>query len=155
MFQAADHRLYFTPSTEIVASQADILRTSILQGLDDWEGWDSFVLNLEYVHKVDSIGINLIVGLFKEVQNRNASFMIINCNSSIMKVLKLFRLNKKFDIGMNSDYYEEQMRKSQIITPEMREAMNNTPDIPDDEVPETKAPKRNHTPPPRTRKYKH
>jgi anti-anti-sigma factor len=82
----------------IVASVAPQMRTDILEYLEKNQDWQDFHLNLSSVEKVDSIGINLIVGLYKKADSSSKSFEVEGCQPAVLKVLQLFRLQNHFKI---------------------------------------------------------
>jgi anti-anti-sigma factor len=85
-------------STNILASIAPELRDKIVSFIETNPDWKNFELDLENVEKIDSIGVNLIVGLYKTIQIAEKEFKVINCQDSVFKVLKLFRLQNHFSI---------------------------------------------------------
>ena len=56
------------------------------------------ILDLTAAEVVDSLGITLILGLFKTCQQRKITFRVENANPDLMRVFKLFSLPKLFPI---------------------------------------------------------
>ena len=56
------------------------------------------VLDLSASEVVDSLGITLILGLFKTCQQRKISFRVEGASPDLMRVFKLFSLPKLFPI---------------------------------------------------------
>jgi anti-sigma B factor antagonist len=56
------------------------------------------VLDLTAAEVVDSLGITLILGLFKTCQQRKIAFRVEGANSDLMRVFKLFSLPRLFPI---------------------------------------------------------
>ena len=56
------------------------------------------VLDLSEAEVVDSLGITLILGLFKTCQQRKIPFRVEGANPDLMRVFKLFSLPKLFPI---------------------------------------------------------
>lgn len=56
------------------------------------------VLDLAEAEVVDSLGITLILGLFKTCQQRGITFRVEGANPDLMRVFKLFSLPKLFPI---------------------------------------------------------
>lgn len=56
------------------------------------------VLDLAGAEVVDSLGITLILGLFKTCQQRKIAFRVEGANPDLMRVFKLFSLPKLFPI---------------------------------------------------------
>ncbi len=85
------------PQVDITASNVPELRNKMIEHLDK-EVWEELVLDCSKVNTLDSIGVNLIVGLFKKSSSKEKKFKINGCNESLRKVLKLFRLDDKFNV---------------------------------------------------------
>ena len=56
------------------------------------------ILDLTESDVVDSLGITLILGLFKTCQQRHIPFRVVGANPDLMRVFKLFSLPKLFPI---------------------------------------------------------
>ena len=56
------------------------------------------VLDLSSAEVVDSLGITLILGLFKTCQQRRIAFRVEGASADLMRVFKLFSLPKLFPI---------------------------------------------------------
>lgn len=83
---------------DIVASAIGEMRESLNFKLTTEQNWENMVLDMEKVEKIDSLGINLIVWLFRMTKSGDKSFKIVGCNEQIMKVFLLFRLQEQFPI---------------------------------------------------------
>ena len=57
------------------------------------------VINMENVNEIDSLGINLIVGLYKQSSKSNKEFSVINTSKPIVNLFKLFKLSSYFDVS--------------------------------------------------------
>lgn len=55
-------------------------------------------LNLEGVEEIDSLGINLVVGLYKQISSSNKKFLVTNTSRSIKNLFNLFKLNAYFEV---------------------------------------------------------
>lgn len=97
-FHKKDKQLVCKPSTGIIASNVIEIRNLLLVELDSNTDWEELVFDCEFVETIDSIGVNLIVGLFKKTLEDQKKFRITQCNEPLMKVLKLFRLNEQFSV---------------------------------------------------------
>lgn len=92
------------PAKDIVASNVPKMRDTLINQLDSNLSWNSLTLDCNDVEKLDSIGINLIVGLLKKTRGLNKKFKVIGCAEAILKVLRLFRLEEQFTIeGKNAN----------------------------------------------------
>lgn len=99
-------RLICRPEVDVVASTVSELRKRLIEHLDA-NDWGELIFDCHQVSSMDSVGVNLIVGLYKKAGGADRQFCMINCNEPILKVLKLFRLDEKFTIeasalGINS-----------------------------------------------------
>ena len=59
---------------------------------------ESVVLDLSSVGQVDSLGITLVLGLFKSCQKTGAAFSVEGVRPDILRVFKLFNLNRFFSV---------------------------------------------------------
>ena len=60
--------------------------------------YKSVILDLSTVELVDSIGISLVVGLFKSCQSKNMEFSVEGANENLLRVFALFKLPQFFPI---------------------------------------------------------
>lgn len=88
--------LRLTPKNDLVASSVDDQRASMMKALES--AGDTVVLDLSTVDIIDSLGITLVLGLFKSCQKSGAAFSIEAVKPDIMRVFKLFNLTKFFPI---------------------------------------------------------
>ena len=90
--------LICVPETNVVASNVPEMRDYILENWPEESSWENFVFDCKNVETLDSMGINLLVGILKKTKGENKKIKIINCNPSIVKVLHLFRLDQLFGL---------------------------------------------------------
>jgi anti-anti-sigma factor len=95
--QATDGALRLYPNGDLVASTVRILRKDILKAVEEAQA--SVVLVLSATKQIDSLGITLVLGLFKSCQNKKLGFSVEGVNPDLMRVFKLFNLNKFFPIA--------------------------------------------------------
>jgi anti-sigma B factor antagonist len=88
--------LRLAPKGDLVASTVEEHRTSMMKALEAPGG--KVVLDLSAVEFIDSLGISLVLGLFKSCQKSGAAFRIENVKPDILRVFKLFNLTKFFSI---------------------------------------------------------
>lgn len=86
-----------SPGGDLVASSVENLRTGMVKALKDAKG--QVVLDLTGTQQIDSLGITLILGLFKDCQKESLTFSIKNVNRDLMRVFRLFNLGKFFSIA--------------------------------------------------------
>lgn len=92
----AGELLRLSPRTDLVASTVEGHRASMMKALAGAEA--SVVLDLSSVNQVDSLGITLVLGLFKSSQKAGAAFSVEGVGPDILRVFKLFNLNRFFSI---------------------------------------------------------
>lgn len=97
-FQVAGERLICLPLEEIIASNVPTMRETLIERLDQETAWDELIFDCHKVETLDSIGINLIVGLFKRARVAGKEFRVTGCNPAMVKVLQLFRLDEQFPV---------------------------------------------------------
>ena len=88
--------LRLTPKSDLVASTVDDQRASMMKALES--AGDKVVLDLSSVEYLDSLGITLVLGLFKSCQKSGAAFSIEGVKPDILRVFKLFNLTKFFPV---------------------------------------------------------
>ena len=97
-FEKNEDNLICVPNEEIIASNVPAMREKLIDKLDSDADWKELVFDCSKVSTLDSIGINLIVGLFKKAKVLGREFKVIGCNEAIVKVLQLFRLDEQFPV---------------------------------------------------------
>ncbi len=80
----------------LVASTVEERRKAAMDALE--APCTQAVLDLTDAEVVDSLGITLILGLFKTCQKRKVAFSVEGANADLMRVFKLFSLPKLFPI---------------------------------------------------------
>lgn len=94
--QAVDGVLRLNPKGDLVASTVEALRESLLKALEEADG--PVVLDLGASRQIDSLGITLVLGLFKTCQQKGLAFSIEGVNTDILRVFRLFNLTKFFPV---------------------------------------------------------
>lgn len=84
------------PKGDLVASTVEALRDALLKSLEEAEG--PVVLDLAASRQVDSLGITLVLGLFKSCQQKGLAFSVEEVNPDIHRVFRLFNLTKIFPV---------------------------------------------------------
>jgi anti-sigma B factor antagonist len=98
LFKSENDKLQCIFLKDIIASAITEMRGLLNVTLDNQQDWNYLILDMTKVEKIDSLGINLIVWLFKMTQASDKDFKIIGCNEKIMRVFRLFRLQEQFTI---------------------------------------------------------
>ena len=88
--------LRLAPNVDLAASSVEILRTEMMDAID--EEHESVVLDLSAIEQVDSLGITLVVGLFKTCKGKDLGFSVEGANPNLLRVFSLFKLNKHFPV---------------------------------------------------------
>jgi len=88
--------LRLIPKVDLVASTVEVQRAAMMKALDSRQ--TAVVLDLTAVEQIDSLGITLVLGLFKTCQKAGTSFGIEGVKPDIMRVFRLFNLPKFFSI---------------------------------------------------------
>ena len=88
--------LRLAPRTDLVASTVEGHRGSMMKALEG--AGEAVVLDLSAVNQVDSLGITLVLGLFKSCQKAGAVFSVEGVKPDILRVFKLFNLTKFFTV---------------------------------------------------------
>ncbi len=96
-FKKDNNKVICTPKVNLVASNVAVMRDRFLVKLEGIE-WDELIVDCDEVDTLDSIGVNLLVGLFKRAESSGSQFKMIRCSDPIKKVLNLFRLDQKFAV---------------------------------------------------------
>jgi anti-anti-sigma factor len=91
-------RLILIPGTDLVASRIEALRDFFDETLQRHPDAPQVVLDVAGVHIVDSLGVNLIVGLFRQTAADGRSMALVGANPDFMKVANFFRLPTLFSI---------------------------------------------------------
>ncbi len=93
---AAPGTIRIAAGGNLVASTVEDRRRAAMEALAN--PCAEAVLDLAGADVVDSLGITLILGLFKTCQQRKIAFRVEGANPDLMRVFKLFSLPKLFPI---------------------------------------------------------
>jgi anti-sigma B factor antagonist len=88
--------LRLQPQVDLVASTVEAQRDAMTRALDAEKS--AVVLDLGTVEQLDSLGITLILGLFKSCQKAGVPFSIEGVRPDLMRVFRLFNLPKFFPV---------------------------------------------------------
>ncbi len=91
---------------ELVAEMDETLCAVNVKALyDEFKSWFSgaqnftgLVVNLGRVTVIDSLGVNLLVGLYKECRKNNKVFRVIEPSPAIRRLFELYKLTAYFGI---------------------------------------------------------
>jgi anti-anti-sigma factor len=93
--------LFLIPGSDMIADTFNEMRTFFLDTLQI-NPEAEVVLDVENVNVIDSLGVNLIIGLYKELSEYSRTFRIINASEQFMKVANFFKFNSIFNIEPKS-----------------------------------------------------
>jgi len=94
--QTGPQPLRIASGGNLVASTVEERRKTAMAALN--APCSEVILDLSASEVVDSLGITLILGLFKTCQLRKIAFQVVGANPDLMRVFKLFSLPKLFPI---------------------------------------------------------
>ncbi len=84
------------PKAELVASQVEPLRDAFQAALQGVKG--KVILDLDGITQIDSMGVTLILGLYKSTQNLGVEFGVVGVDRNLARVFRLFSLTKFFPV---------------------------------------------------------
>ncbi len=90
--------LFLIPGADLIASNVEPLRDSMLEELKKHTEIDKVVLDADGIEIVDSLGVNLVIGLYRQVNNEAKTFEIVNVGEKFMKVANFFRFPSIFNV---------------------------------------------------------
>jgi anti-anti-sigma factor len=91
-----ENTLRIAPLEDIVASSVEEMRTEVQAALKDLH--DAVVLDISAVEQVDSLGISLVIGLFKNCQEKDRPFSVEGVSQDLVRVFNLFKLPHYFPV---------------------------------------------------------
>ena len=94
--------LYIIPETDLVASRIEELRDDMIQELENNPDATGVILDVQGIDIVDSLGVNLIIGLYRQVTAESKTFEIIGAGDKFMKVANFFRFPTLFTVKADS-----------------------------------------------------
>ncbi|CAN2041800.1 Anti-sigma-factor antagonist [Candidatus Magnetomoraceae bacterium gMMP-15] len=94
-----DGTLYLIPETDLVASHIEKIRDFFINHLRENQDADYVILDAKGIEIVDSLGVNLIIGLYKQVISESKEFQIINAGYKFMKVTNFFHFSSLFNVS--------------------------------------------------------
>lgn len=81
---------------DLVASTVEQERSALLSRVETLTG--PVIFDLSRVKEIDSLGITLVLGLFKSCQKLGLPFSVEGVSPEIMRVFRLFSLPKVFPV---------------------------------------------------------
>ncbi len=90
--------LILLPESDLVASHIEELRDYFSEQIRSHTDISRILLDVSGVEVVDSLGVNLVVGLYRQAEAEDRSIEIIGANKNFMKVANFFRLPALFPV---------------------------------------------------------
>jgi anti-anti-sigma factor len=90
--------LTFKLADDLIASHVDKLVSQINTACKENENYDSVEMDLTNVKEIDSLGINFIVGLYKQLTEEEIKFFVSNTSRQIKNLFNLFKLSSYFEV---------------------------------------------------------
>lgn len=89
-------RTVVRPGIDIVASMAEDFKSELLSAINEHTG--DFVIDLEGVKMVDSVGIGVIIVTHNTLAQAGRNLKIINVSKDVFGLFSTMRLNRRFTI---------------------------------------------------------
>lgn len=89
---------YLVLESDLVASRVEEMRQFLMEQLKAYPDESAVILDVQGIEVVDSLGVNLIIGLYKHVAAESKEFKIVNAGEKFMKVANFFRFNSIFPV---------------------------------------------------------
>ncbi|MBX2860658.1 MAG: STAS domain-containing protein [Vampirovibrio sp.] len=93
--EGSDTRL--TPDEDLTFENAEKTQQELLTNLADLSG-DSVTLDLTKIEHVDSMGLKVIIGLYKTCLDKKVGFQVEASSPGVLRVLQLCGLNKALNV---------------------------------------------------------
>jgi len=94
-----ENSLVLQPETDLIASKIEELRNDVLAQMKKHPEAEAIVLDATGIEIVDSLGVNLIIGIYRQAVADSKSFEVINAGSRFIKVAQFFRFFSLFSIN--------------------------------------------------------
>lgn len=97
-----DKTVYIVPNCDLVASNVEKIRDSVLMKLKKESSIEHLVLNVNGIEVVDSLGVNLIIGIYREAASQSMDFQVTNANEKFQKISGFFKFEDFFKVSSGS-----------------------------------------------------
>lgn len=92
-----ENQLKYVAEEDFLFSNAQILQEKLLNGIQDVQS-GTVILDLTQITTMDSVGLKLVLGLFKSCRAKGLSLRLEVDSPGIVKLLHLCKLNQLMDI---------------------------------------------------------
>lgn len=89
----------------VICVEEDLLSTVVDRLLAEWKGLiektespGNVAIDISKVNVIDSRGLNLLIGFYKECMKRNWPFRIVGSSKEIKRMFALLKLTERFGI---------------------------------------------------------
>lgn len=93
-----DNKLTLHVMGNLVASNLDQQMIAAKEALQSNSSVEAVILDLMNVSEIDSMGINLVVGLYKQSISMQKKFFVTNVSRPILNLFNLFKLTSYFEV---------------------------------------------------------
>ena len=85
---------------DLISENGKLIKTKILNQM---ENTDEIILDFQETNYIDSIGLGILVSIYKESVRKDITIRIKNTNANINKLLKITALDELFLIDNQSE----------------------------------------------------
>jgi len=82
----------------LVATNASKMLAEIKAIIEDVENIHQVIADITKVDVMDSLGVNLLVGVYKQCSEQNWTFRVAGASPSILRLFSLYKLTSYFGI---------------------------------------------------------
>jgi anti-sigma B factor antagonist len=91
--------LTMTLDANLVAANLDRYQAETREVFTKYPEARIMEFDLANVTEIDSLGINLVVAIYKEISGRGLTFRVTNSSRQIKNLFKLFKLSSYFEVA--------------------------------------------------------
>ncbi len=95
--------LVIKPETDLIASRIEELRDFFMKQIEEHPDLNHVILDAHGIKFVDSLGVNLIVGLYRQLASASKSLEINGAGKNFMKVAGFFRFSSLFPVNEETE----------------------------------------------------
>lgn len=95
----------YEDNTLTIYMEEDLVSSGASKVLETWKSWLSectetpdIVVDIEQAKIIDSEGINMIIGLYRECTTQGRSFQVINPTAENLRLFGILKLSKIFGL---------------------------------------------------------
>lgn len=88
----------FTFDGDILSTNVQAIRPELIAGLDQYAGAKAVVVDLAACRIIDSMGLNLLIALYRESEKRKLTFRAENPCSDVTRLFSFLNLTERFGL---------------------------------------------------------